>query len=154
VNATDLLLVVVTAVITWLARGDRDRAVIGRLLSERGRWRKAWHWMRADRDRWRAVAEEGIPRLGDHGWLARAVEGACGELLPGERTVAVTVQALADGPAVVLVSVTDGGDLNRTVQFPLPLEDDEDGTAVQGWAFERIDLPAADSPEWGARGDG
>lgn len=92
-------------------------------------------------------AECRCPQSG--GWLQDALERACAELLPGETAVAVTVQA--EGVAeesVVLIAVTEDGVLRRSVQFPLQAEDG--GVAVQDWAFEDIDLPAPDSPEWGA----
>lgn len=140
--AVSLILV---AVLAWSAGTDRarlDRAVAERDESVRRRLAAEYAL-----DDLRAVTRGACGGdLGDHAWLLGALEDACAGLLPGEQAVAVTVQALAGGdgePAVVLIAITEDGEMNRSVMFPA----DDDGVCV----FEEIDLPEADSPEWGPR---
>lgn len=151
----EFLLILIAVIVTGAIVGGRANAEIGRwrfwaghLTSDRDRWRRrcaAAEYALADLEALRRAGEGSCPclRIGANAWLAGALETVHGELLPGEAVAALTLQAVTEGEAgVVLVSVTDNGIVCRSVHFS-----DDEGEFVD------IDLPAADSPEWRWQGD-
>ena len=141
----------------WALRSESARA-------EAGRWRARCNDLRArlrdvhgELDWWRAKARADAERtlrkrLGPDAWLLYALDAVHREMRPGEEAENLTVQCRWRDTTDEVVLGIDRGEMlpERALRIPATMADD-DGYAVDGWAYEEIDIPEPGHKAWRER---